>query len=685
MNTPTSSSPGLRPSARRQWARLIPDAPVWAALLALAGTASVARAQSDNFDAGTLNSLWSKHQFFPQNYSLVDSGSGKALRIQAQPVPGAAPAAAAISRPEVYSDFYVAFDLVNWAVLDQAAVVMAHWTLGGGDGLSQGTGMILNYDVAQDGENAGDRNGGQLQINTIAPGFSAGTLAAAEITLEPGRSYRLVFQAVGTLYTGMVYDLNDLTTPLATVHADDSTYPSGKNGFLSFSRNGTSGVTDVTIDNFFAAAKDPNPASAPALVSPIAGTPTVVTRVPAKRFANLHPAANGISFTAKTFTAGLIDAGATKLYLNNVDVSSSLAPLPANGSSVNFSTAAGTLAANTIYAGRIELQDTTGTLKSTNTFWFDTFSNTYLATAPVKTVEAEDYNYGGGLAQPEPIAVSGLDANGSQVKGGGVGYFDLEGTPEVDYSKPGGSYHLVFSEYRTADRVQITQGSTIVGSRDEAGDLVEVMALSPDPIRVHDTQRSQYVAANVPEYQVRLTSPGDWFNYTRGFAPSNYNVYLRCASYGATTLYLDQVGGDITTTNQTTTRLGAFNVENQLSRLNYRYVPLMSGSDLAKLSLSGTNTLRLTQGGTVAKEERQVSLDYLLFVPAATAASITLETSATVSGPYAAAAGATVNATAKTITVPVGGAASFYRLRSSAVSSIKSIAVVGGNVVITYN
>jgi len=111
----------------------------------------------------------------------------------------------------------------------------------------------------------------------------------------------------------------------------------------------------------------------------------------------------------------------------------------------------------------------------------------------------------------------------------------------------------------------------------------------------------------------------------------------------------------------------------------------MSGSDLAKLSLSGTNTLRLTQGGTVSKEERQVSLDYLLFVPAATVAAITLETAATVSGPYAAAAGATVNAAAKTITVPVGGSASFYRLRSSGASSIKGIAIVGGNVVISYN
>jgi hypothetical protein len=544
------------------------------------------------------------------------------LRIQANPIPGAAPAAGAISQTNSYTDFYVALDLVNWAVLDQAAVVLGHWTPGGADGLSEGTGMILNYDVAQDGENPGDRKGGQFQINTIAPGFIAGTLAAANITLEPGRSYRFVFQGIGTAYTGKIYDMNDLTTPLVTIHADDATYPTGLCGFLSFSRNGTAGVTDVTIDNYFAAATDPNPAPAPALASPIPGTPVVVTRNPTNRFTNFHPPANGISFKAQTFTAGQINASATKLYLNDVDVSASLAPLPANGSTVNFTTAAGTLGANTVYSGRIELQDTTGVLKSTNTFWFDTFSDAYLKSSPVQTVEAEDYNYTSGLYQLGTIPVSGLDPTPAPVNGSGVGYFDLLGEPEVDYSKPAGAYRLVLAEYRTLDRVQITQGSTLIAGRDEAGDIVDSVTLATDPYRINSTQRSQYTATNVLEYQVRLTSPGDWMNYTRSFAPANYNVYLRCASFGATTVYLDQVTSNPTVTNQSTARLGTFNVANNIMRLNYRYQPLMAGALPAVVNLSGTNTLRLTMGGTPIKDERLIVMDYLLFVPTSAAQTV---------------------------------------------------------------
>ncbi len=586
-----------------------------AATMGLLGGSLGALAQSDNFDTGPLGAQWSKYQFFGQSYTFVPSGTGQALRIQANPFPGAAPAAAAIAQANVYTDFYVSLDLVNWAIKDQAVVVLGQWTLGGSDGLSEGTGMILNYDVAQDGENAGDRKGGQLQINSIAPGFAAATKAAADITLEPGRSYRLVFQGVGTSYTGRVYDLEDLTTPLATILVTDSTYSTGLCGFLSFSRNGTTGVTDVTIDNYYAGATDPNPAPAPALASPIAGTPTVVTRTPANRFANLHPAANGISFQGRTFTAGQINASATKLILNGVDASASLAPLPANGSTANFTTAAGTLKPNTIYSGQIVLEDTTGTLRSTNSFWFDTFTDSYLATAPVRTIEIEDYNHSGGQFQTGTIPVSGLQENGTQVAGNGAGYYNLIGTPEVDYFKPGGYFSLLLAEYRTEDRVQVTQGSSFISGRDEAGDILDEVSLATDPYRVHATQRSQYVTAQVKEYQVRLTSPGDWMNYTREFAAGSYHVYLRSGSFGSTKINLARVTSDPAVVNQTTTPLGTFDVSNHLMRLNYRYEQLMADGAPAVVTLSGTQTLRLTLAGDEIKDARTVSLDYLLLVP----------------------------------------------------------------------
>lgn len=614
------------PASRNSARSLFSSFTALAAVLAFLGWQSKAMAQSDNFDSGTLSSAWTKEVFDPSlaSFTFPASGSGKALRIQAYPFAGlSAPAAGAILQTNNYTDFYLAVDVVNWAVENQAIVLLAHWTP---NGLAGDEGIICNYDAAQDGEAAGDRKGGQFQINTVAPGFNTTTLATGEITLEPGRSYRLVFKATGTIHTGQIYDLHDLTKPLITIYADDNgAHTEGLCGFLSFSRNGVVGVTDVTIDNYYAAATDPNLAIAPAIHHPLftdsgTGVPVVTSRTPSNRFTNFFPPASGISFTAKTYTAAEIDAQATKLYLNGVDASASLAPLPANGSTVNFETAAATLAANTVYSARIEVQDTTGNLKSTNTFWFDTFSDASLAT--LKTVEAEDYNYANGGYQPDPIAVSGREPDGTVVNGGGVGYFGLLGTPEVDYHKPGGTYNSENSEYRNdgllppvvADRVQVTQGSYTTPTRDEAGDIQDNIT-NVAPQRINDTQRSQYVAANVWEYQVRLTSPGDWLNYTRSFTPTNYHVYLRCGSFGSTTVYLDQVTSDPTVANQDSARWGAFNVDNHLMRLNYKYEPLMSGATPAVVSLSGVQTLRLTLGGTVAKDDRLIAMDYLLFVP----------------------------------------------------------------------
>ncbi|MFO1457874.1 MAG: hypothetical protein U1G08_00595 [Verrucomicrobiota bacterium] len=475
----------------------------------------------------------------------------------------------------------------------------------------------MNYDVAQDGEGANDRKGGQIQINTIAPGFDASTKPWP--TSPSNRGIRTpIFQGVGTnLHRAGLWSSPGSDDLLVTIHVEDSTYNEGQCGFLSFSRAGTSGVTDVTIDNYFAAAADPNASLAPVIPPSLPGTPTVVSRTPAKRFANFHPAADGIRFQAQTFGTTQIDAAATRLYLNGIDSSAALAPLPPNGTSATFATKAGTLAPNTVYAARIELQDTTGAFHSIHTFWFDTFTDAYVGALPVRTIEVEDYNYSDGLFQSGVIPVSGIDENGAVIGSPGNGYYNTLGTPEVDFSKPGGSYHSQLSEYRPDDRVQITQGSTITAGRDEAGDIADAVTTSTDPYRIHDTQRSQYRTAKVWEYQVRATSPGDWMNYTREFASGNYNVYLRCGSFGSTEVNLDQVTSDPKVQNQTTKRLGTFSVPNHFMRLNYAYEPLMADGKPAVLNLSGETTLRLTLAGVTGKDERTVSLDYLLLVPVA--------------------------------------------------------------------
>lgn len=613
----------LTSSKRPARSRLGCLASVAAVVLGLSSQVSL-NAQSDNFDAySTPAELTAGGWILSSlNPALVTTtfpsvGSGKGLRVQANPIPSAAPAVGLWYRTNDYTDFYVAVDLVNWLGTDknQAAVLFGRMTDAGTGTVvpnlnpANAQGVICNYDTSQYGENPTDRRQGQLQINRVGAGFATSTRAVAEITFVPGRSYRLVFKCVGTVYTVQAYDMNDLTAPLVTLTADipDAFTPNGACGILAFSRNGTAGTVDQTFDNYYAAATDPNTSLAPALAHPIAGTPQVVTRNPVKRWMNFQPVASPLSFSAQTLTANEINSSATKLYLNGADVSSALQASVPTGNAVDFTAPAGLLAANKVYAARIELVDTAGTLTSTNTFWFDTYTQGYFSNAPVKTIEVEDYNYNGGAYQLDPIAVSGYDTNFTLVNGGGVGYVDLPGTPEVDFHDNRASGESSYLDYRPFDPV-----GTSTGNKDISMDSYPLGA--PLPL---DVQRLKYTTLSLQEYVVARTEVGEWLNYTRAFADANYLVYLRVGSFGASEVELAQVTGDTTTTTQTATPLGRFVVPNNIMHINETYVPLQdtNGAPVV-VHLAGTNTLRLTMLGTVGQDNRKLHLNYLLLVPA---------------------------------------------------------------------
>ncbi len=606
--------------------------------LSLMVTPSPAGAQgvfTDNFDSGGLLGWQSRNVVQPLGGFVSDTfptnGSGLAFRLQRGSADMSAlgqPQAfgtgrAWLFRTNIYSDFYVAMDVVNWNNATNQAIVLLARATGYDDVLAPGfppglgtvNGYVCNYDNAQDGDGPGDHLGGQFQINNVT-GEAPATIAAANVTLKQGHTYRLVFNGVGPTLTGRIYDFEDLTQPIVTIVAQDSTYLSGVSGIVTFHRDDSvnPNLTDLTVDNYYAGPADPNLSIAPALPHPLAGTPQVVARNPTNRFSNFHPPSQGISFTAGTFTTNQIDAAATKLYLNGVDVSASLAPLPANASNASFSTAPGTLTSNVVYSARIEVRDTGGALKSTNTFWFDTFSDNYLASLLV--IEAEDYNYEAGKFQRGPISVSGSDTNGSAVNGAGVGYLDLIGTPQIDYHDARTSTENGWNDYRAGDFV-----GTIQGNREEIEDLFHPAPTTPaylDPSRLNDTTRRKYAVVGLKEYQAARTEAGEWLNYTRVFAETNYHVYLRVGSFGAQDVQLDLVGGDPTSTNQTTSSLGTFSIPNQLMRANYSYVQLMNGNSPAEVHLGGTNTIRLTMGGAPTKDNQLLYLNYLVFVPTPT-------------------------------------------------------------------
>ncbi|MCC6822342.1 MAG: hypothetical protein IT579_16550 [Verrucomicrobia subdivision 3 bacterium] len=655
------------------------------ALAACLTVSPVVQAETDNFDSyTTLSELtgagWILSQMAGATVTTTFpvGATGKALRVQSNPILGQSPAVAIWYRTAEYTNFYMAVDFVARADTNQGVALLARGTIGEDPGAA--TGYLLNYHVTAWGDTPTSPRQGELQISILHPPFSLNQLAIGELTLSPGGAYRLVFQGAGYHLTAQVYDLSDLTQPLLRMDADDAeaTHNQGICGLLSYSRNAETGSADVTLDNYEVATYDPNLATAPALAHPVVGTPTIETRTPTNRFSNCYDPSGGISFTVRTYSTNVINASATKLRLNGEDMSGQLGLSP-NSDNIAGSLPGSALRSDTIYSAQIEVQDVAGLKKSTNTFWFDTFSDAYLNSLNVKIIEAENYNYSNGVYQLDPIAVSGPNLTGDPISPPGVGYFDLHGVEGVDYHDSRTiplplEEQLWLGEFRQFDPVGLSQGMhpEIETTLDPWGET-----------RYSDRVRNQYATNNMAEFVVHRTAAGEWLNYTRDFAGGNYNAFLRVASFGPTEVRLDRVTSNPALPGQTTANLGKFTIPNQFARYHYGYVPLVdnSGSPVL-LNLSGITTLRLTMAGTPGQDNDKLAINYILFTPAP--GTIHLLSSPTVGGPYTEELAAMVDPGSRSITAPALGTARFYRLSSGTALTIRSLSVSGGVITLKY-
>jgi len=107
---------------------------------------------------------------------------------------------------------------------------------------------------------------------------------------------------------------------------------------------------------------------------------------------------------------------------------------------------------------------------------------------------------------------------------------------------------------------------------------------------------------------------------------------------------------------------------------------IMQGNILAYTSI--TMQTGATLEGRALAENGLVALDANTIT---VTASVILVSAAVVRGPYVDAIGQSLNPATKTITAPWSGSTQFYRIRSGTALTITSIAISGGNVVITYN
>jgi hypothetical protein len=336
-----------------------------------------------------------------------------------------------------------------------------------------------------------------------------------------------------------------------------------------------------------------------------AGLPQVVNRTPAS-YSNFYSPAGGISFTATTLGGGNVTT--VKLFLNGVDVSSSLNN-PAAGNSRNFSFPGSGLTSNTVYDARIELANALGQ-KTTNVWTFDTFTDAFLAgTNYCKIIECEDFDFGAGQFIDNPLP-SGWPTNTTYYNNvnsvpwpwtGAINQ-DLGGPPYTSYVNKGSSSDLGVDFYdqegHSGNQVweadfrplaQPTGGAHYPGTSEGDPSYTVVDYVDnwfpgnhgQNTEYVYDTQRQKYynldpVNHAIEEYMVSSTEGGEWCNYTRTFASTNYyNVYLRHGSEYTVQLRLDQIAGGPTAPTATN-YLGEFYTTNALMKCNYRYAPLVT-------------------------------------------------------------------------------------------------------------
>lgn len=516
--------------------------------------------------------------------------------------------------------FYVSVDLLDWRDdLDQACgfLVRASNVM-----LGSTTGYVVNYNSRQD---IGDEPRGEFQINKVTGEAEDGTLAAAEIKLQPGRSYRMAALFDGTSLEGFIYDLEDLSHPVTHIAGEDGSYPSGHVGLFCFYRGDnetdSANISDVTFDNFHMT-DDVERARGflPGTSIESLGGIDVVQKSPASG-ATHHSADQGLTINLSIEESTPDDPSTEqgfKLWLNGQDVSSQLqiAKTPpavggAGSGLYNFQVDFGGLEPNRPYQATLQvldLQSGSEIPKLSHVWHFDTFTDAFPQAGEGLVIEMENYNFGsltcdfdpgsepeagGGFIDHPPLTSSSDE--GFPIPDGVQGYAHTTGKRDVDYFdfhnplEPAGDD----SYYRVCDGVgfRFTQ----------------------------DAVRSQYLAADLRDNEIYRTEAGEWWNYTRTIPTGSWQAWLRVASRAEQVIRLDRIVSDPTQADQQTATLGQFQIPNTVTSSEFRFVPLTdTNGGIVNLDMEGETTLRLTVDGEPQNLDQKYTLflNYLVLLPA---------------------------------------------------------------------
>jgi hypothetical protein len=157
-------------------------------------------------------------------------------------------------------------------------------------------------------------------------------------------------------------------------------------------------------------------------------------------------------------------------------------------------------------------------------------------------------------------------------------------------------------------------------------------------------------------------------------------------SGGPNDVWIFQIAGKITQATSTKIFLAGGALAGNIFWQAFGDVTLGTTSHFEGIILTETS-IALGSGASVNGRllaQTAVTLDANAISGPAAAAASTLISAAALPGPYVDVIGQSLNLSTRTLTAPWSGGAEFYRIRSGTALTITSIAVSGGNVVITY-
>ena len=252
MKQPIPTSPRLFTHPHR--ARATPGQLAASVALAVClGVPTVLLAQSDDFNDGD-DAGWTRldpirmylfattGQDFPQNTWTVTDGK---YRLQSAPTPNPALGQGRVLslRSEVYSNFHLSIDLIDWDASKTNAMALCARI--GTPGPTTTRGYLFGY---ISGQNYLDLVRLQNEGTKPIPG-----VVQVPIVLTPKHGYRLTFTGKGAQLVGRLYDLADLNNPIAEMAGSDDNYADGTGGLAVFPLAASVlGVGDATFDNFAA-------------------------------------------------------------------------------------------------------------------------------------------------------------------------------------------------------------------------------------------------------------------------------------------------------------------------------------------------------------------------------------------------------------------------------------------------